>query len=138
MQGLVSAKAIGDWVSVELAKETPDVAFILRVVPHEINKWFSSKLTAGQLQSLLTDHPETGCDKWNALIEGNVLYRCQVAGIAAPEWTKRTRLSPAWNPKNELVDMPSLSRALTDVFSTPTPLLDKGVHFSRRSMLDIT
>jgi len=81
--------------------------------------------------------PSTGSEKWDALIEGIVLYRCRVAGISPPAWTSRTKLPVAWNPKDDLENKPSLSIAFSDVFATPTVMLDKGVHFSRQNMLGI-
>jgi len=137
LKGMSSAYSLGEWTKRELGQAPPDTEFILRVLPHEIDKWFKAKLTPAEIRVLTKTPPETGDDKWNALIEGIVLYRCRASGITPPSWVNRTKLSSAWNPKDELVHKPSLGVAFSDIFATPTVMLDKGVHFSRQNMLGI-
>ena len=124
------AADIGAWVRAELTAKEPDTDFILRVIARETDRWFNGS----DFDPGLVEQPvATGSRQWDALIEGVVAYRMNLAGFKPPEWTYRTSLEVGWNPREPVNDS-GIGWAILDMFETPAELLEKGVTFSRRNM----
>ncbi|MDR0783746.1 MAG: hypothetical protein LBE83_08335 [Propionibacteriaceae bacterium] len=135
MKALNSAADIAGWIREELTATPADVGVMTRVIARETDRWRAAHQAGEPVTALIAEPARTGDQRWDALLEGVVAYRCNQLGVPRPAWTNQTRLTVGWNPYE---DHPSITMspgwALLDTLETPAPILDKGVTFSYRNM----
>ena len=127
------SNAVGDlgaWVRRELIEGSSDSGHIARVIVHEINQWF--KNTTDEFLPF-EGHPNTGSERWDALIEGLAARYFHVRKLEAPAWARCTRLDEAWSPYDETVT--DNSWHIVNVLNTPVELLDRGIVLSRTELV---
>lgn len=130
LRALNTAQDLGAWVRQELVSDHPDANHVLRVIARETDRWFHNDLSPREIAGLADEPARTGDRRWDALIEGVVAFRFHIAGMAAPQWCRATRLDEGWDPYANA----GFGWRLLDMLETPAELLDKGVTLSHRSM----
>jgi hypothetical protein len=133
--GLSSAAEIGEWVAEEMRGKA-DVHFAARHITNEVHRWFTktNNITDQRLSELVSDPPNSGDPRFDALIEGVVARMIAKNGwkIPIPEWTRRTVLNESWAPWGDVQrDDTSYMRSF---LNTPSELMNKHIVFDRRNL----
>lgn len=115
-----------------------DAVHVVRVLTHTLPACFGTCTAAynaldetrlTQISDRVADAPETGDDRWNALIEGAVAHLMHAHDMAAPPWTNHTSLAEGWAPTNIYSD----DWHIINVMTTPVELLEKGIVLSHEN-----
>ena len=123
---------LGVWVRLELDEGSSDSGHIARVIVHEVDQWFKNASISDELLTF-EGRPETGSDRWDALIEGLTARYFHVRKLEAPAWACCTRLDEAWSPYDETIT--DNSWHIVNVLNTPVELLDRGIVLSRTELV---
>lgn len=122
---LNTARSLGEWIRGQLEAPGFSADHTVRVITRETDRWFKNGLEPGQILALAQEPARTGELRWQALIEGVVARRFNVAKLKRPDWTLETHLEEGWAPRGDLVR--DVRWQILDVFHTPVELLHKGV-----------
>ena len=130
--GLKSAREISRIVAQEMDSHR-DVHFAVRTITNEIHRWFASRASLDRVKELVSQEPDSGDERFDALIEGIVAVMFRAKKLTVPRWTTRTKLASHWAPWGDIVrDDEWYAQS---VLFTPVELLDKGIVFDRKNLV---
>jgi len=132
------AADLARWLRNELTADPPDVAFMLRVMSHETQRWHRNEQTAAEMPELVAEiPPSTGSDQWDALLGGVVAFRLWEMSIPEPDWCDNVWLDEPWWPYKEVFPGWDDDMAVAAARNTPPQILCRGVIWSAEDLYNI-